>query len=306
MAWWGWVLLGWAGISVIVALPVGMAIRAADRMELEAPAGGLPHPEAAFAADVAARKLAAREARLARRSARRRIPVPPIAVTLAGIGVTLEAVGFVVRAAGQDRAGQLWSMDQPMSVPRLYVTALFLAAAAAALLGGSRAPGRFAWWVGVGLVALVVAEVKGGGTVHVRALETVGLAGRPVAAAVVSAAVAAVVLAALWWLSRTEIRDRRRVLGAFALYAVASVGLSAVSTGLGQTRGSTWAAAATFVEESGEVLGAVAVLMAVLVGVAPRLVLPADWPLRRTADATTVDAPGTLPAWAPTADRLRF
>ena len=23
--------------------------------------------------------------------------------------------------------------------------------------------------------------------------------------------------------------------------------------------------------------------------------LPADWPLRRTADATTVDAPGTLP-----------
>ena len=122
MAWWGWVLLGWAGISVIVAVPLGMAIRAADRMELEAPAGGLPHPEVAFAADVAARKQAAREARRARRQARRRIPVPPIAITLAGLGVTLEAVGLVVRAAGHDRAGQLWSMDQPLSAPRLYVT----------------------------------------------------------------------------------------------------------------------------------------------------------------------------------------
>jgi hypothetical protein len=288
MAWWGWVLLGWVGISVIVALPLGMVIREADRRELDVPAGALPHP------------LVAMNGGVAPRPARRRIPVPPIAVTLAGIGVTLEAVGFVVRSAGLDRgAGRLWSMDAAMSVPRLYVTALFVAAAAAAFLGGSRTLGRRGWWVGVGLVAVVVAEVKGGGTVHVRALEMLGVAGRPVVAAIGSAAVAAVVLGTLWWLSRSEIRDRRRVLGAFALYAVASVGLSAVSTGLGQSRGSAWAAAATFVEESGEVLGAVAVLMAVLVGVAPRLVLPADWPLRRTADATTVDAPGALPVWAP-------
>jgi hypothetical protein len=37
------------------------------------------------------------------------------------------------------------------------------------------------------------------------------------------------------------------------------------------------------------------VLTAVLVGVAPRLVLPADWLLRREADAQTIDAPGALP-----------
>ena len=50
------------------------------------------------------------------------------------------------------------------------------------------------------------------------------------------------------------------------------------------------------------VLCGLAVLMAVLVGVAPRLVLPADWPLRRTEDASTVDAPGQLPVWTPSPD----
>ena len=36
-------------------------------------------------------------------------------------------------------------------------------------------------------------------------------------------------------------------------------------------------------------------LMAVLVGVAPRLVLPAAWALRRSADAQTLDVPDLLP-----------
>jgi hypothetical protein len=74
---------------------------------------------------------------------------------------------------------------------------------------------------------------------------------------------------------------------------LAAIGLSAVSS----MAGGNWATAATFVEESGEVLGGVAVLVAVLAGVAPRLVLPADWALRRTADSETVDAPGALPTW---------
>jgi hypothetical protein len=128
-----------------------------------------------------------------------------------------------------------------------------------------------------------------------------------VVAAVVSAVAVGVVLASLWWLSRSERRDRRRVLAAFALYGMASVGLSAISSIVGQSRGgaSAWTAAATFVEESGEVVGAVAVLIAVLVGVAPRLVLPARWALRRTADAETIDAPGNLPAWPAGPDHLR-
>lgn len=47
---------------------------------------------------------------------------------------------------------------------------------------------------------------------------------------------------------------------------------------------------ATFVEASGEALAGVAVLVSVLVGVAPRLVLLAAW-LRRDDDALSLEAP---------------
>lgn len=292
MAWWGWVLVGWVGMSAVLALVLGRAIRLADGRDAELGAVPGARPTGAAAGG--------------RARPRRHIPVPLIAVVLAGTGVTLEAVGLLLRSAGLDQgSARYWSMDDPQSVPRMFVTGLFVAAATFAFLGGSRSPGRRAWWVGIGLVAAVVAQVKGGGTVHVEALDALGVGGRPVLAAVGSAAVTAVVLFALWWLSRDDVRDRRRVLAAFALYAAASVGLSAISSLAGQSRGPAWAAAATFVEESGEVLGAVAVLMAVLVGVAPRLVLPADWPLRRTEDASTVDAPGQLPVWSPFPERHR-
>jgi hypothetical protein len=102
-----------------------------------------------------------------------------------------------------------------------------------------------------------------------------------VRALLASALLAGAVLGWLGWLSRHERRDRRRVLSGLGLYAVAAVGLSSVSAVVGPP----WGAGATFVEESGEVLGAVAFLVAVLVGAAPRLVLPADRPLRRAADA---------------------
>jgi hypothetical protein len=82
------------------------------------------------------------------------------------------------------------------------------------------------------------------------------------------------------------------MLIALALYAAAAIGLSGVTTLIAQAGGSEyWLAASTFVEETGEAFGAVAVLTAVLVGVAPRLVLPAEWLLRRQADAETLDAP---------------
>ncbi len=51
---------------------------------------------------------------------------------------------------------------------------------------------------------------------------------------------------------------------------------------------------ATYLEESGEALAGVAVLVAVLVGVAPRLVLPASWVLRRAEDAGTLAVPGAV------------
>ncbi|MGY1844789.1 hypothetical protein ACI79Y_14860 [Modestobacter sp. SYSU DS0875] len=281
MPWWGWALIGWVGLSVVLAPLIGIALREADRREREW-----------VGADVASLTGDRRPARAAR-VRRRRIPLPPVSAALLLTGLTLEAVGFVVRTSGNERgAGRLWSMDLPLAVPRMFVAALFAAAALAALLGAARATGRRPWWLAVGLIAAVIAQVKAGGTVHVRALETVGVNDRPLLATVGSVAVVGAVLVALWLLSRNERRDRRRVLTALAIYAVAAAGLSGVSALVDQAGASAfWVAAATFVEESGEVLGGVAVLTAVLVGVAPRLVLPAAWVLRRRADAETVDAP---------------
>ena len=84
---------------------------------------------------------------------------------------------------------------------------------------------------------------------------------------------------------------------ALVFYAVASVGLSALTNTVTGAFGgaSSWAAGATFLEEAGEALAAVSFLLAVLAGVAPRLVLPATWPLRRTADAHTLDLPAQAP-----------
>lgn len=295
MPWWVWALVGWLGVAMVVALPLARFLREADRRDRGRYAGVSPvqGPRTVTSPDPS--------------RARKRIPLPPVAVTLVGVGVTLEAVGFVLRAADRDRgAARVLSMDLPFSLPRLYITALFAAAAVAALIGATRAPGRRAWWAAVGLVAAAVVEVKSGGMVHVRALAAFGVSDRPVLAALGSTVVVGAVLGALWWLSRTERRDRRRILSAFALYSLASVGLSAVSSVVGQSLGdSPWLAVATFVEESGEVLGAVAVLLAVLLGVAPRLVLPAAWALSRAADAETIDAPGALPNVSPGSLYLR-
>lgn len=300
MQWWVWVLIGWTALAVVLAVPVGLMIRVADQRSGSVPAEVPVGSPAAVPAGLATAP--------APRPTRRRIPVPPVAAALAGVGVVLEAVGFVVRTTGNERGtAALLSMDQPLSLPRMYVTALFVAAAMAAFLGATRAPGRRAWWVGVGLVAVAVAQVKGGGTVHVEALDWFGVSGRPLVAAVGSAVVVGVVLTVLWAISRNERRGRRRVLIAFSLYGAAAVGLSAVSSIASQSLGASTAlaAGATFVEESGEVLGGVAVLVAVLVSVAPRLVLPAAWALRRAQDAETIDAPGTLPAFSPGSGYLR-
>jgi hypothetical protein len=184
-------------------------------------------------------------------------------------------------------------MDAPFSVPRLFVATLFAAAAMAALAGSGSLPGRRTWWTAVAVVAAGVAAVKAGSTIHAAAFAGASDLISTPGAVVASLVLAAAVVGWLWSLSRGERRDRRRVLSCLALYAGASVGLSAVSTLVAGAAGaaSRWAAMATFIEESGEALTAVAFLMAVFVGVAPRLVLPADWALRRADDAHTLDVP---------------
>ena len=260
-----WVLLAFA-LAVVVGRGIRIAdVRAADPLTAAEPAG---------------------ELRL--RTPRRRIPLPPVGAALAATAVLLETAGFVGRltAATGPVAGAL-SMDAPYSAPRTYVAALFAVAAVAAFAGAVRAPGRRTWWLAVGLVTAGIAVVKISGTVHVDAMTALSGAVGEAGAVVVSIALVSTVLAVLAFVSRDERRDRRRVLTCLAAYGGASVGLSTVSAlATGQ-----WAVTATYLEESGEALAGVAVLVAVLVGVAPRLVLPASWVLRRKEDAETLAAP---------------
>jgi hypothetical protein len=283
-----WIIGGvvaWVLVAGAVAIVLGRSMRMADERAFGV---GFDHP--LIPADLAGVESASRPVV----TARRKLPVPPIAVALAAVAVGLEAFGYGLRLSGATgQVARLLSMDAPFSAPRLFVAGLFAASAMAALAGAGSLPGRRTWWTAVAVVAAGVAVVKAGSTIHAAAFAGATELISTTGAVVVSLVLSAAVVGWLWSLSRGERRDRRRVLSCLALYAGASVGLSAVSTLVSGAVGgaSRWAAMATFVEESGEALTAVAFLMAVFVGVAPRLVLPADWALRRTDDAHTLDVP---------------
>lgn len=276
--WWLWVLGGlvvWLVVAIAVGLVIGRGIRMADRRSAGT---GVPLTTADLPIGLSAVPQAPRRA----------VPLPPIGIALAATAVALETTGFVLRLRGTTGpAAEVLSMDAPFALPRMFVAALFAAAALVAVAGAGRMPGRRTWWLAVALVAGAVAAVKAGGNVHADAMAALADAVGGRAAVAISTLLAVGVVAALWFLSRTERRDRRRVLGTLAGYAVASVGLSAVSS----VAAADWYATATFVEESCEALAGVAFLIGVLVGVAPRLVLPAAWALRRSADAETLDVP---------------
>jgi hypothetical protein len=266
---WFWIAVGlvvWALLAALVAVVLGRGIRLADQRAAGTGADRTPVP--------------------AMIPARRRIPLPPVGIALAATAVGLEAVGYALRLKGATgTTAQALSMDAPYSAPRLFVAAMFAFGAVAALTAASRIPGRRAWWLAVGLVAAVIAAVKTGSTVHADAMHQLAGSVGKAQATVLSITAAAAVLATLAFITRAERRDRRRVLSTLAAYAVASVGLSAISAvAPGQL-----AITATFLEESGEALAGVAFLVAVLIGVAPRLVLPASIRLRREADAHTLE-----------------
>jgi hypothetical protein len=285
--WLWWVLGGlaaWTAIAFAVAVVLGRGIRLAEQREIER-----NHLLTTADLDAAAPVV----------QARRRVPLPPLGIGLAALAVVLETCGFVLRQTGHDI--RALSMDAPYSLPRMYVAALFAAAALAGVAGAGVLPARRTWWTAVGLVAGLIAAIKAGSTIHADALGwLIGAVGFP-AATVLSAALGAAVVTALWVLSHHDRRDRRRVLGSLAAYGLAAVGLSAVSG----TVGPQWSTVATYVEESGEALAAVAFLVAVLVGVAPRVVLPASWRLRRTADAQTLELPERLPGQSASGDLAR-
>jgi hypothetical protein len=281
--WWVWVLgvLGvWVVVAAAFALLIGRGIRIGDR---RSPGTGVGLSTADLPTSFVPAPVPVR---------RKAVPLPPIGISLAAVAVALETSGYLLRLNGvTGRTAELLSMDAPLALPRMFVALLFAAGALAAVAAAAVVPGRRTWWVAVAVVGAGIAAVKAGGTVHARAMHALADAvGKP-AAILLSFIAAVAVVGALWFLSRTERRDRRRVLGALAGYAVASVGLSAISASVS----ASWYVTATFVEESGEALAGVAFFIAVLVGVAPRLALPAGWPLRRTTDAQTLDVRVTPP-----------
>jgi hypothetical protein len=122
MAWWGWTPVGWVGVSVLAAPLIGMALHEADRRERQT----LDHGPAPAVRSVRGRP----------------IPVPTPAMALLLTGVALEAVGFVVRTSDHEHTTRLWSMDAPLSLSRMFVAGLLLAAAVAASAGAFRGAGR--------------------------------------------------------------------------------------------------------------------------------------------------------------------
>ena len=221
------------------------------------------------------------------------MPLPPIGIGLIVVALLLEGAGYVTRLTGtRGQLAEVLSMDAPLSAPRMFVAGLFAVAAVAAVAGAGIQQGRRSWWLAVGVVAAGIASVKAGGTVHARLSALLESAVGTTTTLLLSVALAAAVIGTLAFFSRGERRDRRRLLWVLAFYGVAVVGLSAVSGAVARTYGggSSWAAMATFVEESGEALAGVAFVVAVLVGVAPQLVLPRDWALRRRADAQALEA----------------
>ncbi|SFK92296.1 hypothetical protein [Geodermatophilus ruber] len=272
--WLWWVLGGlavWLVLALAAALVLGLTVRLADQ-------------RAGLRDDVPS-------------AARRRVPFPRLGVGLVAGAVALTVVGYAVEVSGASgQAARLLALDSALPLARVFVVLLFAVAALAAIAGAGRIPGRRTWWSAVGVAAAGIAALEAGTSRAHAAFEATSTT------VVASAAGAAVVtLGALWFLSRSERRDRSRILLSLAAYAAVSVGLSAVSAALAGAYGtrSGWATGATLVEHLAEALAAVVFLLAVLIGVAPRLVLPADWVLRRAADAHTLDVEVPGPAGRP-------
>lgn len=201
--------------------------------------------------------------------------------------VVAAAAGLAVRLTGaRGDVAALLSMDGSGSVGRLFATGVLGAAGVVAALGARWRPGRRTWWAAVAVVAGALALTKSVGNVHYEVMTWLGGGAQSWRGMFLFGLLASAAIAVLWWLSAGDRRDRKRVLGALAGHAGAAVAVAAVADYFEATTGraSTASSVATFVEVVGEGLTAVALLVAVLIGVVPRLVLPEGSRLRRRDD----------------------
>jgi hypothetical protein len=184
-----------------------------------------------------------------------------VAIVLFPVSLITEVRCGVGRCAGSFTQ-RLWALDAVGGLPRLYTAGLFVAAAVLAGLARRRTTGRAQqWWTAVAAIGAGLAVAK---TVSVHstakgASPAVTLLGGVVLTVLVLSALAATG-------RRWGVAAVLPVTLALALYAGAALGLDAVTTALiaAQDRaGLPYRAAVTFVEELGEAVAAIVVLVAV-------------------------------------------
>jgi hypothetical protein len=183
---------------------------------------------------------------------------------LAGLVVLSQVVGLVTRLTCRTTTCAPWTdrldIDALGSVPRLLVTSLLVVVALccwwAVLRAGRHGAGI--WWATLGLGATVLAVAK---ATSLHSVLEARLPGAQLLFVVVSLAGLAVAVVSGRWVRRGT---RVAVVTWLALYAVASVGLGAVSVVLAGA-GTLPADLASWVEETAEGLAAVGLLVAVAV-----------------------------------------
>ncbi|WP_229681963.1 hypothetical protein [Modestobacter marinus] len=156
---------------------------------------------------------------------------------------------------------RLVALDSVGALPRLFTTAVFLAAGLLAGVGAVRSTGRARWWWAAVLAAGVVLAVAKAGSVSTAAEQDGGryatLAG--------TLLLSGVGLSVLWWAGRRwSVRGTARVTLALAGYVVAALGLDQVTVAVRAVSGSPLAlAVATYLEEGAEAVAALLLLAVV-------------------------------------------
>ena len=158
--------------------------------------------------------------------------------------------------------GRAFDPDAVGGVPRLVTTALLVATAVLAVRAARSAAGRTAtWWGAVAGIGGLLALAK------LVSAHSVAKSDAAVLTLLGSALLAAVALGVLWRLGRRwAVPGTGPVVTALGLYAVAALGLDAATTVLSSVQdhaGALSEAGAVFVEELGEALTALAVLVTV-------------------------------------------
>ena len=185
---------------------------------------------------------------------------------LASTGVILFVVALVVRldcvpyGCVGSSAERVLNLDEIGGLPRLFTTGLFLATAVVAFRGSRRVTGPArTWWTLVTLVGVGLTVAK------VLSAHSLAKAAGPMATLVVGVAVTAVTLTVLRVTARRwGVPAGTPMVWALGWYAVAALGLDLVTGAAATLQGSEGpvaVAVATFVEELGEALTALVVLV---------------------------------------------